>query len=113
MTFKGGKGVATAFGMLVALEPALVGCAFLVFVILFASSNFISLGSCGAAAFLAITIWFWPEGAILAEKIIITVIGVFVIVKHRSNIVRLINGTENKIYIFKKPANQKVGAEKQ
>lgn len=113
MKFKGGKGVATAFGMLVALEPALVGCAFLVFVILFASSNFISLGSCGAAAFLAITIWFWPEGAILAEKIIITVIGVFVIIKHRSNIVRLIQGTENKIYLFKKPANQKVGAEKQ
>jgi glycerol-3-phosphate acyltransferase PlsY len=54
-----------------------------------------------AAAFLAVTVWFWPPSAILAEKIIITVIGVFVIIKHRSNIVRLLKGEENKIYIFK------------
>jgi glycerol-3-phosphate acyltransferase PlsY len=101
MKFKGGKGVATAFGMLVALMPALVGIAFLVFVIFFACSNYISLGSCSAAAFLAVTVWFWPPSAILAEKIIITVIGVFVIIKHRSNIVRLLKGEENKIYIFK------------
>lgn len=101
MKFKGGKGVATAFGMLVALMPALVGIAFLVFAVLFASSNYISLGSCGAAAFLAVTVWFWPPSAILAEKIIITLIGVFVIVKHRSNISRLLKGEENKIYLFK------------
>jgi glycerol-3-phosphate acyltransferase PlsY len=59
------------------------------------------LGSCSAAAFLAVTVWFWPPSAILVEKIIITVIGVFVIIKHRSNIVRLLKGEENKIYIFK------------
>lgn len=101
MKFKGGKGVATAFGMLVALMPALVGIAFLVFAVFFASSNYISLGSCAAAAFLAVCVWFWPPSAILAEKIIITVIGVFVIIKHRANISRLLKGEENKIYLFK------------
>ena len=58
MKFRGGKGVATAFGMLVALMPGLVGIAFLVFIALFASTNYISLGSCGAATFLAVSIWF-------------------------------------------------------
>jgi glycerol-3-phosphate acyltransferase PlsY len=107
MKFKGGKGVATAFGMLVALVPALVGIAFAVFVLMFALTNYISLGSCSAAAFLAVTVWFYP--VILPVKVIITLIGVFVIVKHRSNIARLCNGTENKIYIFGRPGGKKKG----
>jgi glycerol-3-phosphate acyltransferase PlsY len=107
MKFKGGKGVATAFGMLVALVPALVGIAFAVFVLMFALTNYISLGSCSAAAFLAVTVWFYP--VILPVKAIITLIGVFVIVKHRSNIARLCNGTENKIYIFGRPGGKKKG----
>jgi glycerol-3-phosphate acyltransferase PlsY len=100
MKFRGGKGVATAFGMLVALIPGLVAVAFVVFVTLFASTNYISLGSCGAATFLAVSIWFYP--AILAVKIIVSFIGIFVVVKHKSNISRLIKGEENKIFIFKK-----------
>ena len=100
MKFRGGKGVATAFGMLVALIPALVGIAFLVFIALFASTNYISLGSCGAATFLAVSIWFCP--ALLAVKIIVSLIGIFVVVKHKSNISRLLKGTENKIYFFRK-----------
>ena len=104
MKFRGGKGVATAFGMLVALIPGLVGIAFLVFIALFASTNYISLGSCGAATFLAVAIWFYPVP--LAVKIIVSIIGVFVVVKHKSNISRLLNGTENKIYIFKKGSSK-------
>ena len=106
MKFKGGKGVATAFGMLIGLVPALVGVAFLVFVVAFASSNYISLGSCLAAAFLAIAVWFpWlgvRGAADLPQCILVTAIALFVIWKHRANIKRLATGTENKIYIFKK-----------
>lgn len=108
MKFKGGKGVATAFGMLIGLVPALVGVAFLVFVAAFALSNYISLGSCLAAAFLAVSVWFPWLGvkgvADLPQCILVTVIALFVIWKHRSNIKRLVSGTENKIYIFKKKA---------
>lgn len=100
MKFRGGKGVATAFGMLVALMPGLVGIAFLVFIALFASTNYISLGSCGAATFLAVSVWFYP--AIVAVKVIVSLIGIFVVVKHKSNISRLLKGTENKIYFFRK-----------
>ncbi len=101
MKFKGGKGVATAFGMLVALVPGLVGIAFLVFCVFFGFSHFISLGSCMAALFLAVGVWFVPVD--LATRIAITVIALFVVFKHRSNIVRLVKGTENKIYLFGKP----------
>lgn len=104
MKFKGGKGVATAFGMLIGLVPALVGVAFALFVIVFALSNYISLGSCCAAAFLAISVWFPILGVEgyknLPQCILVSVIALFIIWKHRSNIVRLVNGTENKIYFF-------------
>jgi glycerol-3-phosphate acyltransferase PlsY len=106
MKFKGGKGVATAFGMLIGLVPALVGVAFLVFVVAFALSNYISLGSCLAAAFLAVSVWFPCLGsrgtADMPQCILVTAIALFVIWKHRANIGRLVSGTENKIYIFKK-----------
>lgn len=106
MKFKGGKGVATAFGMLVALIPQLVGCAFLLFIVTFALSNYISLGSCFAAAFLAVAVWFPilgnPGTNNIAQCALVSLIALFVIIKHRSNIKRLIKGEENKIYFFKK-----------
>ena len=106
MKFRGGKGVATAFGMLIALIPSLVGVAFVVFAVLFALSHMISLGSCGAAAFLAVSIWFPMLGAPgrsdLPQCILVTALALFVIWKHRANIGRLINGTENKIGSKKK-----------
>ena len=110
MKFKGGKGVATGFGMLIALLPAMVGVAFLVFAALFAATNFISLGSCGAATFLAVAVWFpilgspgWAGDKPLS--ILVALLGAFVVFKHRANIGRLLRGEENKIYLFrKKPA---------
>ena len=105
MKFKGGKGVATAFGMLLGLVPALVGVAFAVFALFFAFSHYISLGSCMAALFLAVGVWFrWLgcEGTDnLPQCILVTVMAVFVVWKHRSNIVRLVKGTENRISLFK------------
>lgn len=107
MKFKGGKGVATGAGMLFGLVPGLMGITFLVFVVLFACSNYISLGSCGAATFIGIMIWIpvlgYPGYANLPQAILVTLIAAFVVYKHRANIGRLIAGNENKIYIFKKP----------
>ena len=86
MKFKGGKGVATAFGMLVALVPLLVAIAFAVFSVFFACSHYISLG--------------WRN---LPQAAVVTAIALFVIWKHRSNISRLVKGCENKIYLFGAP----------
>ena len=96
MKFRGGKGVATAFGMMVALAtyPALL--AFAVFVVTVWLSHYISLGSMLAAATLGVLVWIFP--CLLAVRIIAVLVAVFVIVKHKSNIQRLVNGCENKIY---------------
>ena len=105
MKFKGGKGVATAFGMLVALVPQLVGVAFALFAVVFALSHYISLGSCTAAAFLAVGVWFRWLGCAgaddLPQAVLVTAMALFVIWKHRSNIKRLVSGTENKIYLLR------------
>lgn len=104
MKFRGGKGVATAFGMLVALMPWLVLTAFALFVAAVAISHYISLGSCLAAAFLAVAVWFpipyiHPEGrADMPLCVLVTLIAAFVVWKHRSNIARLAQGRENKIF---------------
>ena len=100
MKFKGGKGVATAFGMLMALIPWLVLIAFALFVVTVWLSHYISLGSCLAALFLAVAIWI-PMPIVhptLPIQVVMTLLGLFVVVKHKSNIVRLVKGCENKIY---------------
>ena len=106
MKFRGGKGVATAFGMLLGLAPALVGTAFALFAVVFALSHYISLGSITAAAFLMVAVWFpilgtegWRN---LPQCVLVTLMAAFVIFKHRANIGRLISGTESKIYLFRK-----------
>ena len=109
MKFKGGKGVATAFGALLALVPATVGIAFAIFAVTFACSNYISLGSCTAATALAVMVWipFLDHAGYrdLPLCILVTLIAAFIVWKHRSNIGRLVRGEENKIYLFKKPSN--------
>ena len=109
MKFKGGKGVATAFGALIALMPATVGMAFALFAIVFACSHYISLGSCTAATALAIAVWipFLDHAGCndLPLCILVTLIAAFIVWKHRSNIGRLVRGEENKIFLFKKPSN--------
>ena len=88
--FHGGKGVATAFAL---------------FALVFAVSHYISLGSCSAALFLMVAVWFPILGTDgyrnLPQCILITLIAAFVIFKHRANIGRLLSGTESKIYLFR------------
>ena len=108
MKFRGGKGVATAFGALIALMPATVGMAFALFAVAFACSHYISLGSCVAATALAVMVWipFLDHAGYrdLPLSILVTLIAAFIVWKHRSNIGRLVRGEENKIYLFKKPS---------
>ena len=96
MKFRGGKGVATAFGMMVALAACPTLLAFAVFVVTVWISHYISLGSILAAATLGVLVWFFP--CLLVVRIIVVLVAVFVIVKHKSNIRRLVKGCENKIY---------------
>ena len=96
MRFKGGKGVATAFGMFMALMPWPTLMAFVVFVVTVWLSHYISLGSILAAVTLGAAVWFFPATPLL--RVVADVIAVFVVVKHRTNIERLLKGCENRIY---------------
>ena len=102
MRFKGGKGIATGFGMLVGLLPWLVLTAFGIWAVTVWISHYISLGSCLAAAFLAVGVWFpWlgSEGwRNLPLSIVVTLVALVAIYKHKTNIRRLIDGCENRIY---------------
>ena len=96
MRFRGGKGVATAVGVFLALVPVPTLLAFGVFVAAVWLSHYISLGSMLAAATLGVAVWFVPASTLL--RVTADAVAVFVIVKHRSNIVRIANGCENRIW---------------
>ena len=94
LRFKGGKGVATALGVYLALAPLAVLGALLVFVALGAVWRYISLGSIVAAAVMPLIIFLRPHSN---ELLLATVlISLIVIVKHHANISRLLAGTESK-----------------
>ena len=102
--FKGGKGIATSAGVLLALMPFAVGLLLGVFILVFIVTRYVSLASIVAAALLPmVTLWgSWHHGRIQDGTwnkplfIFSLVIGVLAIWKHRSNIQRLRAGTENR-----------------
>ena len=92
--FKGGKGVATASGGLLVLMPVpiLIGAG--TWLITFFASGYVSLGSIISA--VAVPAAAWAIGLPVLLKILATLLGVLVIVRHRSNIRRLLSGTEHR-----------------
>jgi glycerol-3-phosphate acyltransferase PlsY len=101
LRFKGGKGVATALGVFLALAPyaALAGLA--VFVFVFALSKYVSLASILAAVAFAPAAMLLPHRAYTPLMIaVIFAAPLIVIARHHKNIARLLNGTE---YRFGKP----------
>jgi glycerol-3-phosphate acyltransferase PlsY len=94
LRFRGGKGVATALGVFLALAPLAVGIALAVFVVLMLVWRYVSLGSIAAAATMPIAVTLLSGGQTL--KIVTLLIAVVVIVKHHENIRRLLAGTESR-----------------
>ena len=92
--FKGGKGVATAAGGLVVLMPVSCAIGAVVWVVTFLLTRYVSLGSILAA--VAVPAASWLRGNPLPLNIVATVVGLFVIIRHRENIKRLLNGTESR-----------------
>ena len=96
LKFKGGKGVATSAGVLLGVAPLAVVIGLLTWVIVFYSSGYVSLGSIVAAIFVILTSWTAGYGTVTA--VALTLLGILTIYRHRTNIQRLMNGTENKFH---------------
>jgi len=97
LKFRGGKGVATSLGAFLLLTPKSIVCMLLLFVILAAAFRYVSLGSVTAAAAFPLLAWAIGEYQSPAELVIIAIVSLLVIWKHRRNIGRLIAGTEPRL----------------
>jgi len=94
LRFRGGKGVATTAGVLIAWLPLPFLVVLGAWLVVFAFSRYVSLASIGAALVLPAATW-WFDGR--TSMIVITsLLSALAIYKHRSNITRLMNGTENR-----------------
>jgi glycerol-3-phosphate acyltransferase PlsY len=105
LKFKGGKGVATALGVFLALCPLAAAGALLLFVLCVAYWRYVSLGSVAAAAAMPLLIYFlWAPRH--APPIIVDAgtlaIALLVIYKHDGNLQRLVEGTEPRFSFRKK-----------
>jgi glycerol-3-phosphate acyltransferase PlsY len=92
--FKGGKGVATALGVMLAISPLLGLAAMVTWVVVFAVSRYSSLGAIVAAVLTPIYAWFLLS-AYKDYVIAVTIMAVMLIWRHRSNIQKLLAGTES------------------
>ena len=94
--FRGGKGVATAAGVVLGLTPMALGVAALVWVVLVVLTGYVSLGSIAAAAVLPVAVYLL-EDSVRPEILWVDIaIAAGVTLTHRRNIQRLLKGTENR-----------------
>jgi len=112
--FKGGKGIATSAGVLLGLMPVATLMLIVVWVVLTFTTRYVAVGSVGAAIALPLIVFWginhhkmddndpdslslWESGTYNKSLLVFAVVaGVLAIYKHKSNIVRLMNGTENR-----------------
>ncbi len=97
LRFHGGKGVATAAGVILALDPRVFAASIIVFAIVVLLSRMVSLGSILTAASIPILFRFIAHDAPFWRIIISIGISLAVILKHHSNIARLARGTERRL----------------
>lgn len=107
--FRGGKGVATIAGMIIALYPIAVLFCLFVFIVTLIIWGYVSLASIAASLSLPIIVHFYSifglQPPLTSLKFFSLIIPLFVLYTHRSNIRRLFDGTENrfeKVMIFRK-----------
>lgn len=99
--FRGGKGVATLFGMILAIQPLVAACCVGVFMLVLYITRFVSLSSILASVAFAVFILFiFNEQEPLYRAFAITVT-LTVVLTHQKNISRLLRGNESKVPILK------------
>ncbi len=100
MKFKGGKAVATTVGVFIVLVPGAILLAAVIFFLVFGITRYVSLSSMIGA--ISLPIWIVLFYKNIPLTIFGIIIAILIIVRHKSNIQRLLNGTESKFSINKK-----------
>lgn len=101
-SFKGGKGVATSLGVILALTPQAALLCMAIFLIIWLAFNYVSLGSIIAVFFYPIFQFFLYAGQSFIITFFSIGLALLVITAHKKNIQRLRAGNETKTYAFRK-----------
>lgn len=99
--FKGGKGVATLFGMAVAIQPLVAICCIAVFLFVLYLTRFVSLSSILAGVAFMVFILFIFNEETTSYRVFAILVALMVVLTHQKNISRIIKGTESKVPILK------------
>ena len=104
LKFKGGKGIATSAGVLAALVPMALAIILSLWIVILLSTRYVSLASIAASFTLPFATWF--TGGTILMTAVTGAMGALAIYKHKSNIQRLLQGTESRITWRKREATQ-------
>ena len=100
--FDGGKGVATSLGVIIGLHPPAALICFVLFLIVFIISKYVSLGAIVASFAFPMLINFVFQVDSFWLRLFSVILGALVVITHKKNIVRIIKGEESKMNLFKK-----------
>ena len=100
LKFKGGKGVAAGAGVVMGLAPKIFSLGFLVWVIIFSMTGYVSLSSIIASISIPLFTRLFNEPNEIV--IFMSILSLMIVYRHRPNIKRLLKGEEKKIKLFKK-----------
>lgn len=92
--FKGGKGVATALGVMLAISPSLALAALLTWLLIFVLTKISSLSAIVAAMMVPVYAWYLLDDAYHNFEMVVVFVSIMLVWRHRSNIQKLLNGTE-------------------
>jgi glycerol-3-phosphate acyltransferase PlsY len=99
--FRGGKGVATLFGMIIAIQPLAAICCVAVFLLVLYLTRFVSLSSILASVAFAVLILYIFDAHETLYRGFAIAVALLVVLTHQKNISRLIRGNENKVPILR------------
>ena len=102
--FRGGKGVATALGIIIGLNPFSAGISLLIFLIVFFAFRYVSLGAIITSIAYPFISYFVVKEDAKSMIVFSVLLGVLIVLSHRKNIKRLINGEESRMNLSKRKA---------
>ena len=101
--FRGGKGIATLFGMILSIQPIVAVSLVAVFVLMLFLTRYVSLSSITASiAFPLLIVFIFNSHDYLGTRLFAIATAFLVVLTHHKNISRLLNGNESKVALFRK-----------